>query len=452
MARIAEKKEILKDYFFKYKAGLMTQVQIAEVLGCTKQYVSKKFGKFEEFLDSDLEDRRGKPRNESKVDNMELKRLEIKVFLLETIISFLLSFIKWTGQELGLKLNPFKARLSGELKVFLVKSLTSYQDMGGKLMDYAEALGKEQSTLCRWVKLFQEGHSLEDKKPEGRPVKELPRWVQKAVSILKRQYPLASFRGLALLFNCSSPDFKLTPYSVEKALSMEEKRLQEDRQRRKKRYDLSGSNFCWDLDFMEFTVNRIRHRALVVVDHHSRKLLYAKVLLKPTAEKVGEIVRDLGRFYGLPAMVKADNGPEFRKYFKNKLSHMGVMLLNSPLYYPSFNGVVERLIGSIRKASGKMDLDSVRAIDRFLEAFRLYHNDLPHGSLGCMSPFQVFKKGKHWNYLDYVELLKPYSKEGKLCIKFTKRNGNIGKLSIPLPLKCVKKVNLFSVKKVCKVY
>lgn len=134
-------------------------------------------------------------------------------------------------------------------------------------------------------------------------------------------------------------------------------------------------NFSWDLDFLEFTINDIQRKALIIVDHHSRRLLYARILVKPTAEKVAEIIEALIQHYkAVPLFVKADNGPEFRDQFKQLLVDLKINLFNLPRYYPQFNGVIERINREIRRKSIAFDLNTIKAVNEFLDKFLDYHN------------------------------------------------------------------------------
>jgi transposase InsO family protein len=55
-------------------------------------------------------------------------------------------------------------------------------------------------------------------------------------------------------------------------------------------------------------------------------------------------------FYGVPLVLKADNGPPFRaEDTKRFLKNAGVHFLFSPPYWPGYNGAIEASIGSLKK-------------------------------------------------------------------------------------------------------
>jgi IS30 family transposase len=217
-------------------------------------------------------------------------------------------------------------------------------------------------------------------------------------------------------------------------LAEEKLRIDSLRQKRKKRFDFSKIHISWDLDFMEFTINHLRYKALIVVEHHSRRLLYARVILEPTAEKVARIIKALGKHYNtLPTFIKADNGPEFRDTFKTLMASLNITVLNSPRYYPRFNGVVERLNGSIRRMVQRVTVTSVASVNTFLSRFLDTHNYTPHESLGWLTPIKVFRDKCHQNHPTFTEVITPYVKDDCIRIRFTRRNGNQGRLSFPCP-------------------
>ena len=64
--KISKNKEILKPYYFKYKDFQMTQTEIAEELGYSKQYISKQFKEFDQAIDEVITDHRGRQAKKEK--------------------------------------------------------------------------------------------------------------------------------------------------------------------------------------------------------------------------------------------------------------------------------------------------------------------------------------------------------------------------------------------------
>lgn len=456
MNRVAASKDNLKPFFHKHQLGMVTQSKVAEELGISKQYISRIFREFQTALDEVTRDNRGRPRTSNQSpgeleekgcsdlggstfeapESESVRILKLQSFLLQTLVEFLLLWIGHFTRQLGINYSPFTSRLPGEIKLFLVQSLIKYQEMGGKLAEFALRLKRDPSTFYRWLNLYSTGQSLDDK-PSGckRPPQVYPDWVLRAIHKLRKKYPMAEAAGLAQLFNSSisNPGLKISVQEIKRILSQIEEKRHLDHNRRKKRFDFPQVNLSWDLDFLEFTLNGIRRKALIIMDHHSRRLLYARIMVKPTANRVAEIIKALTQHHkAVPLFVKADNGPEFREQFKQLLVDLKINLLNSPRYYPQFNGVVERINREIGRKSIAFDLNNIQAVNKFLDEFLVYHNYSSREFLGGLSPNQVYTAGFHANHPETTEIVIPYQKNGELRIKFTRRNGNQGRLAFPL--------------------
>ena len=53
--------------------------------------------------------------------------------------------------------------------------------------------------------------------------------------------------------------------------------------------------------------------------------------------------------YGCPRYVRSDNGGEFKGEFLQLLENCSITLINTSSYYPRSNGMVERMIGTIKR-------------------------------------------------------------------------------------------------------
>jgi transcriptional regulator with XRE-family HTH domain len=72
MARIAKNKQILKNYFFQYHNQSLTMPEIAQLMGCSVQYISKVFKGFDAALDNAIIDKRGRPAKTDEVPGSKL--------------------------------------------------------------------------------------------------------------------------------------------------------------------------------------------------------------------------------------------------------------------------------------------------------------------------------------------------------------------------------------------
>lgn len=88
---------------------------------------------------------------------------------------------------------------------------------------------------------------------------------------------------------------------------------------------------------------------LVIVDCYSRYLEICEMTCIDSTETIGRLREVFGRF-GIPSLIKADNGPQFAsEEFRTFCSDYGIQLVNTIPYWPQMNGQVERQNRSILK-------------------------------------------------------------------------------------------------------
>jgi len=57
---------------------------------------------------------------------------------------------------------------------------------------------------------------------------------------------------------------------------------------------------------------------------------------------------------------------------------------------------------------------------------------MPMDSLGGKTPADIFLSGEEDFMPDGAEVVKPYEKDGELRMKFTDRDGNLARTSVPI--------------------
>lgn len=88
---------------------------------------------------------------------------------------------------------------------------------------------------------------------------------------------------------------------------------------------------------------------LVIVDCYSRFLEICEMTCIDSTETIGRLRGVFGRF-GIPSLIKADNGPQFSsEEFRSFCRDSGIQLVNTIPYWPQMNGQVERQNRSILK-------------------------------------------------------------------------------------------------------
>lgn len=91
------------------------------------------------------------------------------------------------------------------------------------------------------------------------------------------------------------------------------------------------------------------HHLLVIVDCYSRYLEICKMSCIDSTETISRLREVFSRF-GIPTLIKADNGPQFSsKEFSTFCDDYGIQLVNTIPYWPQMNSQVERQNRSILK-------------------------------------------------------------------------------------------------------
>jgi len=157
-------------------------------------------------------------------------------------------------------------------------------------------------------------------------------------------------------------------------------------------YEFINPNDAWALDFLEFKWGVHTLYILVVLDDCSRFVLNWTITSHPTAELVKELLSETFAIYGLPNVVKTDNGPQFRKELAEFLKVAEIEHYPSPFRTPTFNGKVERLnldLRDVTETAGQASTveECITIIGRALYE----HNFIrPHQSLDGITPYQRY--------------------------------------------------------------
>jgi hypothetical protein len=113
---------------------------------------------------------------------------------------------------------------------------------------------------------------------------------------------------------------------------------------------------CWAIDSTEYGRDE-QGKKLVV---HTVRELASRYELEPMVsvglkgEQVAEHLKALFERHGVPLFLKRDNGSNLNDAAVNAvMDEYGVMPLNSPAYWPGYNGARERGIRELKEALGK---------------------------------------------------------------------------------------------------
>jgi transposase InsO family protein len=163
-----------------------------------------------------------------------------------------------------------------------------------------------------------------------------------------------------------------------------------------------GPNEVWSADFKGWfrTGDGRRCDPLTISDAHSRYLLCCQGIGTATGWlTVRPLFEATFREYGLPAVLRTDNGPPFASSGLGGLTPLSVWWLQLGLGLeriepgqPQQNGRHERMHRTLKEATAQPPRATLRAQQRAFDAFRQEYNDeRPHEALGQKPPASVYQ-------------------------------------------------------------
>jgi putative transposase len=160
-------------------------------------------------------------------------------------------------------------------------------------------------------------------------------------------------------------------------------------------------NDVWCMDFKGWfrTTDGQRCDPLTVADAASRYLLVCQGLAHPRGHEVRPVLERAFREYGLPQVIRTDNGPPFASTGLGGLSQLSVWWVKLGIIperivpgHPEQNGRLERFHRTLKAETANPPRPSLRAQQRSFTAFRHQYNiDRPHEALGYRTPASSYR-------------------------------------------------------------
>jgi len=162
-----------------------------------------------------------------------------------------------------------------------------------------------------------------------------------------------------------------------------------------------ASNDVWGVDFKGWfrTLDGTRCDPFSMTDLHSRFVLKLRVTKRPTGAQVWPVFDAAFREFGLPVVVRSDNGAPFASTAVGGLSRLAVLLIKAGVKperiapgKPQQNGRHERMHRTLKAETANPPAADLRAQQRRFDAFRRYFNEeRPHEALGQMTPANLYQ-------------------------------------------------------------
>ena len=194
----------------------------------------------------------------------------------------------------------------------------------------------------------------------------------------------------------------------------------------------SKANVVWTVDLKGWwrTQDGNRCEPLTVRDLFSRYILCLKPLKRRSVEEVKAIFEDIFKSYGLPEIIRSDNGSPFAStrnlHGLTRLSawwlSLGIQPEHSRLGHPEDNGAHERMHADIAREIEKNPAPTVKDEEVRLENWRREFNNIrPHESLKMLTPSQIYRPSSRF----YGGLVPDYEYPAQFEVRMVKKNGSI---------------------------
>lgn len=164
--------------------------------------------------------------------------------------------------------------------------------------------------------------------------------------------------------------------------------------------EMDAPNSVWCADFKGWfrTGDGVRCDPLTIMDGNARYLLHCQAVQKTGFEHVKALFEATFYTYGLPLVLRTDNGPPFAStgllgYSRLSIwwSKLGICHERIEPGKPQQNGRHERMHRTLKEATASPPKATPRAQQRAFDAFRQEYNDLrPHEALGYLTPGDVY--------------------------------------------------------------
>lgn len=195
--------------------------------------------------------------------------------------------------------------------------------------------------------------------------------------------------------------------------------------------DVAAPNDTWCADFKGWFRTRDGQRCdpLTVIDASSRYLLVCQGLPEPRLERVRPLFERAFQEYGMPAVIRTDNGPPFASTALGGLSRLSIWWIKLGIVperivpgHPEQNGRLERFHRTLKAETATPPAATLRAQQRSFNAFRTeYNRDRPHEALDQRPPARCYEPSLR----AYPSRIAEFDYEAEVTVRRVRTNGQI---------------------------
>ena len=192
-----------------------------------------------------------------------------------------------------------------------------------------------------------------------------------------------------------------------------------------------GPNEVWSADFKgQFRLGDGRWcYPLTLMDSYSRYLLACRGMHHPTEAGTRQGFERVFRSYGLPAVIRTDNGSPFASVALGGLTRLtiwwlklGIQLERIEPGHPEQNGRHERMHRTLKAATAKPPRGNLQAQQRAFNQFcKEYNEERPHEALAERPPARVYEAPTR----SYPPVIPAIAYEESYVVRRVRHNGEI---------------------------
>lgn len=194
---------------------------------------------------------------------------------------------------------------------------------------------------------------------------------------------------------------------------------------------MAAPNVIWTADYKgQFRLGDGRYCfPLTVQDGFSRYLLGCRGLTGTTTMECRPVFERLFQEYGLPELLRTDNGVPFATGALGRLSQLSVWWIRLGIYpeliepaHPEQNGRHERMHRTLKRATARPPAPTARRQQQRFDVFRDEYNRVrPHEALGDATPAAVYTRSPR----PYPSALPPLEYPPHFELRLVSANGGI---------------------------